>query len=164
MQCGPEMHGQASCAVGCGPYWVQYRYSAGALSGSFQGTYADGKVEILGTARLGAWFMFEDCFNGITGATTPCETALGFEPAPVPEALQGTGYPNNARSAAVDYGKRTVIMSGTIDFPASGGVLIYANMDLPDSTMSDCCIVSDPLFLSDKNHVRISGDPVPTAP
>jgi hypothetical protein len=169
LQCGSEMRGQTSCHAGCGPYWIQYRYNATAVPtvvSTFQGTYANGKVEILGSAFLGSQFIFEDCFNAITGATTPCEQALGFTPGPIPEAIKGS-LPRNAKTATTGYGVRSIVISGDIVF-TEGGVSIRANMNLPESEWADCCIVSDPLFLSDKNHVSISGapvgDPIPLPP
>jgi hypothetical protein len=162
LQCGSEMHGQTSCNAGRGPNWVQYHYNATVIPypiGTFQGTYANGKVEILGTAHFAAQFVLEDCFNGITGVSILCETALGFTPSPVPAEMQGT-LPRNAKYFAGSYGVRRITISGEI-FITEGGVSIRGNMNLPESRWADCCIVSDPLYLSDKNHVSISGEPAP---
>jgi hypothetical protein len=165
LQCGPEMHGQTSCVTGCGPYWVTYHYQAGPLSGStFQGTYANGHVEIIGHAHLVARFIFEDCADMDTGSGIPCEKALGFTPGGFGVLSGQVTLPSNAKAAFVDYGTRTVVISGNILLD-EGGVSIHANMNLPDSELATCCIVGDPLFLSDKNHVSITGEPAsPPAP
>jgi len=159
LQCGPEMHGQTSCATDCGPYWVTYKYNAAILGGTFQGTYANGHVEILGSAHFAAQFIFQDCANMDTGVGMPCETALGFTPTTVPpQSGLYQGLPSNAKVKTFDYGIHPVNIAGSIILD-EGGVSIHANMNLPESQWASCCIVSDPLFLSDKNHVSITGEP-----
>jgi hypothetical protein len=161
LQCGPEMHGMTSCSAGCGPNWVQYRYSGytGFGSSTFRGTYdSEGNITILGSTSFGARYLFQDCFNGITGEGIPCERALGFAPQPVPPDVRA---PRNASYALGNFGVREVVITGKLVFTDDfGGVSIRGNMNLPSSEFAECCIVSDPLFLSDKNVVRITGEAV----
>ena len=163
LQCGPEMHGMTSCAAGCGPNWVTYRYSGYTAFGggnAFRGTCdSNGNITILGSTSFGARFLFLDCANGITGEGIPCERALGFALQPVPSEANA---PRNASYVLGNYSVRNVVITGKLTFTDGfGGVSIRGNMNLPDSEFAGCCIVSDPLFLSDKNHVSITGEAMP---
>jgi hypothetical protein len=165
MQCGPDMHGLTSCSVGCGPNWVTYRYSTytGFPGDTFTGTYdSKGNITILGSASFGARDLFLDCANGETGVTIACEKALGFTPNAIPPFVQA---PNNAKYALLFSGVHDVVIVGQLTFTDDfSGVSIHANMNLPESDWAECCIISDPLFLSDKNHVSITGEAVPPPP
>jgi hypothetical protein len=171
-QCGPDMHGLTSCNAGCGPNWITYRYVTNTgLNGpllpgdqfitsgrnDFHGSYdAQGNFTLVGRTAFFAHELFLDCFNEQTGVATPCDTALGIPTSPVPPEI---GAPRNARNATFYGGNHDVVITGKIAF-TEGGVSMRGNMNLPESLWAECCIVQDPLFLSEKNHVRIEGEAV----
>ncbi len=169
LQCGPEMNGQTSCNAGCGPFWITYNYVAqtGAIGtgqfGTFTGTYdSSGNITILGHTFFSVFYLLLDCANMDTGTSTPCDQAFGYQGGPAPSSLRGV--PRNAKFAAAMLGDHGVEIDGALTWSDDfSGLSIRGNMKLPDSAWSDCCIVSDPLFLSDKNHVSITGEPAPPA-